>query len=163
LWTELRTSGPTPTARHNQSALYVESQAKLYIFGGLDRHGNVLSDGSILDLSTMTWTPMAATSAGRFKHRAVWAGDKMMVFGGKHYNNATRNYELSASVMAFVPSAIPSNRGRWMVFQTDELTPLLTTEHTAVWTGDSLLVWGGQIFDRGFTNIGSRFYPGLIR
>jgi hypothetical protein len=111
----------------------------------------------------MAWSPMALTSAGRFKHRAVWAGDKMMIFGGKHYNTATGTTELSSSVMAYSPSAIPANRGKWHIYQTEELTPLLTIEHTAFWTGHSLLVWGGQIFDRGFTNVGSQFFPGLGR
>jgi len=159
-WSPLQTSGITPNGRHNHSSLYVEDQAKLYIFGGLDCSGNVLNDGHILNLETMQWSPMASTSAGRFKHCVVWAGDKMMIFGGKHYNSATRSYELSASVMAFAPSVIPTNRGRWHMFQTAELTPLLTIEHTAIWTGSSLVVWGGQIFDRGFTNVGSQFFPG---
>lgn len=87
----------------------------------------------------------------------------MLIFGGKHYNFATRTYELSENVMMFSPSVVPGDRGRWKTFETDEHTPLRAIEHAAHWTGDSLLVWGGQIFDVGFTNIGSRFFPGLAR
>jgi N-acetylneuraminic acid mutarotase len=160
-WSKLQTKGISPIARHNHSVLYVEQQSRLYVFGGIDGNGNVLNDGQILDLKTMTWMPMALTPMGRFKHRAVWAGDRMLIFGGKQFNGATRSYELSTTVNAFVPSADPLQRGRWITYQTEELTPLLTFEHTAIWTGDSLLVWGGQIFDRGFTNSGSRFFPGI--
>lgn len=159
-WSKFPSLGVQPKARHNHSAIYVESQAKFYVFGGLDKDSNVISDGWILDLKTLKWSPMAGMSEGRFKHRAVWAGDKMLVFGGKIYNKSTRTYELADNVIAYVPSA--NGSGRWQAFKTDEMVPLKTIEHTAVWTGDSLLVWGGQVFDRGFTNTGSQFFPGVV-
>ncbi|MCX6123993.1 MAG: hypothetical protein NTV34_04485, partial [Proteobacteria bacterium] len=163
-WSKLTTSGPNPTARHNFSAVYAPGQARLYIFGGFDRESNVISEGAFLDLYTLTWFSMAAMTEGRFKHQAVWAGDKMMIFGGKTYNTSTRNYELASSVVAYIPPFnAGQNLGRWIAYKTDEMemTRLKTIEHSAVWTGRSMIVWGGQIFDRGFTGTGSQFFPGL--
>lgn len=159
-WEALQTRGVMPAPRHHASILHVPSQAKLYVFGGIDASGRVLPDGGILDLKSLTWTPMATTAAGRFKHTAAWAGDRMMVFGGKVYNDGTRSYELAADVDAYVPSPLPNRRGTWTRYKTQELTPLKAIEHSAIWTGESLIVWGGQIFDRGFTASGSRFFPG---
>lgn len=162
-WQPLATRGLAPTPRHNASVLYVPSQAKLYVIGGVDASGNVLAEGSVLDMKSLTWTPMARSATGRFKHRAVWAGDRVMIFGGKIFNDGTRSYELATGVEAYVPSPLPDRRGTWVRYETQELTPLKAIEHSAVWTGNSLIVWGGQIFDRGFTFSGSRFFPGSSR
>lgn len=161
-WSKLNATGPQPKARHNYSSFYIADQSRLYIFGGLDTDGNVIAEGMILDLKQMKWIPMPSMTEGRFKHKAVWAGDKMLVFGGKKFNLSTRTVELADSVIAFLPAAPGAvSPGRWITYHTDEMVPLKTCEHSAVWTGDAILVWGGQIFDRGFTNTGSKFFPGL--
>jgi hypothetical protein len=161
-WKKLVTSGQPYVARHNGTHLFVPSQSKVYIFGGFDSNSNVIAAAQFLDLKTMMIHNGAAMTEGRFKHRAVWAGDKMMIFGGKLYNTSTRNYELASSVVALIPGTPgTSSPGQWITYQTNEMVPLRTIEHSAIWTGNSLLVWGGQIFDRGFTNTGSQFFPGL--
>jgi hypothetical protein len=82
-----------------------------------------------------------------------------MVFGGKQHENG--NYNYSTEVIAYKPPVTAADgAGRWTSYHTRELTPLRTIEHSAVWTGYSMLVWGGQIFDRGFTSTGSEFFPG---
>jgi hypothetical protein len=161
-WSQLHATGNAPVGRHNYSAVYQSEQARLYIFGGFDADKNVIADGHYLDLKTMHWFSMANMAEGRFKHAAVWAGDKMLIFGGKIYNQSARSYELASSVVSFTPGAPGSNEtGRWSTLKTEEMVPLKAIEHSAVWTGFSLLVWGGQIFDRGFTNTGSQFFPGI--
>ena len=160
-WVNLETTGQAPKPRHNYSAVFVKDQARLYIFGGFDASKNVLSDGAVLDLKTLRWSPLAPMADGRFKHRAVWAGDKMMIFGGKTFNSSTHTFELASTVVAYVPAPDRSrSSGRWITYKTDEMVPLKAIEHSAVWTGSSMIVWGGQIFDRGFTNTGSQFFPG---
>ena len=160
-WAPLIAEGQPPSARHNESVLYVASQAKLYVYGGIDRRGQVIGDGHILDLKTMQWQRMAHNPVGRFQHSAVWANDKMLVFGGKVFNHSTRQFALAEDVIAYVPRAShTSSRDKWIRYETEEVTPLKTFEHSAVWTGYSMLIWGGQIYDRGFTSGGSQFFPG---
>lgn len=162
VWTKIPASGPAPKARHAASVLYVESQHKLYIFGGFDHRGSILSDGSVLDLDTLVWTPMANTSEGRAMHTAVWAGDRMLLFGGiKAELSGVTTYE--ERVSAYIPSRSSLQKnGTWQQVITDELVPLKTIHHGAFWTGDSMLVWGGQIADQQFTNLGSRLFLNLL-
>lgn len=162
VWNRLFTSGPTPSARHAASVLYVEAQHKLYIFGGFDSRSNFLSNGSILDLETLAWTPMAHNPDGRAMHTAVWANDRMLVFGGiKSEFSGTASYE--ERVLAYTPgNATTGKNGYWQNVSTDELVPLKTIHHRAFWTGDSMLVWGGQTSDRQFTNVGSRLFLNLF-
>jgi hypothetical protein len=159
-WSKINTAGQHYVPRHNGSFLHVPSQNRVYIFGGFDSDSNVISEGLILDLKTLRFQKMAAMAEGRFKHRAVWAGDKMLIFGGKIYG-ASRTYELASSVLGYVPGALGSTSpGVWKEFNTDEMIPLKAIESSAVWTGSSMLIWGGQVFDRGFTNYGSEFFTG---
>jgi hypothetical protein len=159
-WSKMTTSGEAYVPRHNGSFLHVPSQNRIYMFGGFDSDSNVISQGQILDLKTMKIYKMSAMGEGRFKHRAVWAGDKMLIFGGKYYSSA-RTYELATSVLGYTPGAQGTiGTGIWREYMTDEIIPLKSIESTAVWTGSSMMVWGGQVFDRGFTNYGSEFFTG---
>ncbi len=159
-WSKLETSGERYVPRHNGSFLHVPGQNRIYIFGGFDGDSNVISHGMILDLKTLRFQKMATMSEGRFKHRAVWAGDKMLIFGGKFYSSARTN-ELASSVLGYVPGAPGSlSTGVWKEYKTDDMIPLKSIESSAIWTGNSMLIWGGQVFDRGFTNYGSEFFTG---
>jgi hypothetical protein len=149
-----------PSARHNFSYVYLKDQAKLILFGGINSNGDILSDCWILNLKTLAWEIATPSGEGRMKHRAVWAGDKMLVFGGKYSPQIGGGYQFADSILVFYPEK-NGGSGKWRKYQTEELIPLKGIENSAVWTGYSLLVWGGQIFNRGFTNFGSQFFPGL--
>ena len=160
-WSKLNFSGERYVPRHNASFVHVASQNRIFIFGGFDSDSNVISQGQVLDLKTLQIHKMASMSEGRFKHRAVWAGDKMLIFGGKFYG-PSRTYELASSVLGYIPGAPGSTSpGIWKEYKTDEMIPLKSIESSAVWTGSSMLIWGGQVFDRGFTNYGSEFFTGF--
>ena len=159
-WEKLVTTGRVPEARHMHSVVYVPQQQKVYIFGGYSTRGNILSDGGILDLNTLVWSPLANNSEGRILHSAVWAGDKLIIFGGLKAEPSGTAYE--SKVIAFIPSPQGSTRsGSWHSFETDEAIPLKTSRHSAFWIGDSMLVWGGQTGSSQFSNLGARFFPGL--
>ena len=158
----LITSGSTPKARHSSSILYVQSQHKIYLFGGFDNRANILSDGSVLDLDTRVWTSMPNNSEGRAMHTAVWANDRMLIFGGikSEFSGVTAHEE---KVMAYIPAGAQTPKtGTWQQVTTDELVPLKTIHHSAFWTGDSMIVWGGQTADQVFTNLGSRLFLNIL-
>ncbi len=46
----------------------------------------MISDGRYLDFKTLTWHPIAAISEGDLSIELFWAGDRMMIFGGKFLN-----------------------------------------------------------------------------
>src|SRR5205823_10998772 len=91
-----------------------------------------------------TWTPTNITGApdGRVSHTAVWTGSEMIVWGGD-------NCFLSCDV----------NTGGRYNPSTDSWTTTSTTNapdgrhnHTAVWTGSEMIVWGGFNIQIGLLN-----------
>lgn len=161
-WQRLVAMGTAPKARHAQSILYVPNQQKIYIFGGIDARGNFLSDGSVLDLATLTWDPMPNLSEGRAMHSAVWANDRMLIFGGvkQEYSGIT-TYE--DKVISFVPGDLSEKKPSWNTVITNDITPLKAIHHSAFWTGDSMIVWGGQTAEQQFTNLGSRLFLNTLK
>lgn len=78
------TSGKVPVARGGQSVSVVGS--RLIMFGGEDRHRQLLNDVHVLDLETMTWNIVETTQtppAPRFDHTAAVLGERyLLIFGG---------------------------------------------------------------------------------
>jgi Galactose oxidase, central domain len=98
-----------------------------------------------------TWTPTSAPPDGRVGHTAVWNGSEMIVWGG---------FEPG---FFFTP---PFNTGGRYDPGTDNWTTTSLTnapagryDHTAVWTGSEMIVWGGFI-GTGAVNSGGRYNPG---
>jgi hypothetical protein len=121
--------------------------------GGIQDTGMALyNDGGRYDPTTDTWTPTTMTNApgGRIYHTTVWSGEEMIVWGGctnvscffndtsgGRYNPAADSWEATALFHA------PEQRLR----------------HSAVWTGSSMIIWGGLADQGGFTHTGSIYYP----
>ncbi|XP_076952284.1 acyl-CoA-binding domain-containing protein 5-like [Bidens hawaiensis] len=80
----LEATGKIPVARSGQSVTLVGS--KLIMFGGEDRHRQLLNDVNILDLETMIWNVVETTKtppAPRCDHTAVVHVDRyFLIFGG---------------------------------------------------------------------------------
>ena len=82
-----------------------------------------------------TWTATSTTAVptARTYHTAVWTGSKMIVWGGQGATPATRVdtggvYDPTANV--------------WAATNTTG-APTARNDHTAVWTGSKMIVWGG--------------------
>jgi N-acetylneuraminic acid mutarotase len=99
-----------------------------------------------------TWTATSTTNApsDRIQHTAVWTGSEMIIWGGN-----------------YVPPPIDFNTGGRYSPSTDSWTATTTvnapsgrSQHTAVWTGIEMIVWGGlDVFGQHF-NTGGRYNPG---
>jgi hypothetical protein len=110
----------------------------MIVWGGYRREGAtsiLTSTGGVYDPATDAWTPTSTIGAptARDSHAAVWTGSKMIVWGG--YDG--------------VPG-VPSGTGGIYDPATETWTPTSTVgapsgraEHTAVWTGSKMIVWGG--------------------
>lgn len=153
-----------PKARSSHTAVWTGSE--MIVFGGIDSEGNPLNDGGRYNPLTDTWLQLSSDNApsGRFGHTAVWTGSEMIVFGGGYYgNDPLTGYPMtyfSNSAHSFAP-----HLNTWTT-----ISPVGATGrgmHTAVWTGDQMLVWGGltnEISNSGFTkaplNTGLVYTPG---
>jgi N-acetylneuraminic acid mutarotase len=97
-----------------------------------------------------TWTAISSTGApaNRYHHTAVWTGSEMIVWGGfgmispgplntgGRYNPSTDSWAATSTANA----------------------PDARFDHTAVWTGSEMIVWGGDYFGP-LSDTGGRYNP----
>ncbi len=111
--------------------------------------GGDTGTGASYDPATDIWEPMSSVNApqGRRYHTAVWTGNAMVVWGGQSCSSSG--------------CTILSSGGRYDL-QTDtwSLTatasaPTFRYDHTAIWTGATMVVWGGT----AGLNTGGRYEP----
>jgi Kelch motif len=142
-----------PSPREDHTALWTGS--KMIVWGGYRREGAtgiLTSTGGVYDPATDTWTATSTIGAptARDSHAAVWTGSKMIVWGG--YDG--------------VPG-VPSGTGGIYDPTTNAWTPMSTvgapsgrSDHTAVWTGSKMVVWGGTGATAGvYLDTGGVFAP----
>jgi len=138
-----------PEARDSHTAVWTGSE--MIIWGGRS-NSPLLDSGGRYDPVTDTWTFTNSSGApsARENHTAVWSGIEMIVWGGDaagfpsrtntggKYNPATNSWTSTSTTNA------PDGRSL----------------HTAVWTGNEMIVWGG--IDDSFEdlNSGGRYNPG---
>ena len=152
VWSPTATAG-APSARESHTAVWTGSS--MIIWGGSDRGvsvGGRLNTGGRYDPVSNTWSPTSTTNAPetRSLHTAIWTGSRMVVWGGE--------------TQAFLASL---NTGGQYDPDTDTWTPTTTVgapavrkEHTAVWTGSEMIVWGGGTGNNVvFLNTGGRYDP----
>lgn len=149
-WTPVSSAGaPTPRSDHSM----IWDGAEMIVWGGLVSSGSssvAVNTGGRYNPATDTWT--ATTTVGapdpRHLHSTVWTGHEMIVHGG----------------------TIPPDFGRLEIIgtggrydpQTDSWRPISPFwgrgSHTAVWTGQEMVVWGGH-GDETLFDSGGRYNP----
>ena len=147
-WTSLSTAGLAPTARFGHSAIWTGD--RMIVWGGQNTF-DWLDTGALLDpagAANGVWT--AATSATnapyrREGHAAVWTGSTMIVWGGW-----TGGPFLDTGAI-FDPAA--GANGSWTATTTTG-APAARRDPVAVWTGSTMLVWGGYAGENGTTLFG---------
>ena len=142
-WTPTSTVS-APAVRDSYSATWAGS--RMIIWGGKNLTSAsccFLATGGRYDPQTDTWTPTSMTNApsARYSPGAAWTGQTMLVWGGVSffldargqrqyvYFNDGRRYDPVNDIWSTVSSlnAPPPRAG-----------------HSAIWTGDRVLVWGGS-------------------
>ncbi|MEO8502592.1 MAG: hypothetical protein ABI609_01735 [Acidobacteriota bacterium] len=137
-----------PGSGGGHSAVWTGTE--MIIWGG----GAFTNGGGRYSPATNTW---AATSVGanvpqaRADHTAVWTGSEMIVWGGR---TASTTYVNTGG--RYAPGS-----NSWAATSLGLNVPDVGRNHSAVWTGTEMIVWGGISAD-GFTalNSGARYTPG---
>jgi len=157
-WTETATVG-APAPRRAAAAVWTGSE--MIVWGGLTFNTippTIFNNGGIYDPTTNSWRSVSTVGApvARFAHTAVWTGSEMIVWGGYSH---TFNFLPTGGVAGDAvrdPQAItidlgPLNSGGIYNPATDTWRPVSTLnappprgEHTAIWTGSRMIVWGGD-------------------
>ncbi len=125
-----------PSARWGHTSIWMEGE--MMVWGGKDIAFNYLNTGSIYNPMSDSWSPISDFNAPieKSRHTSVWTGDKVIVWGGEEssqvrFSNTGGLYSPATdSWQATVLDGAPAER---------EL-------HTAVWSGNSMFVWGGRGF-----------------
>ncbi len=146
LWTTISTTG-APTGRSGHIAVWTGSY--MFVWGGQNAAG-LLNDGALYDPVQDQWTSVSLANApeARINATAVWAGDRVIIWGGTG-TNGTLNDGGELLFTAGSPS-------QWVA---TALTgaPSARASHTAVWTGQQMIVWGGN--SGGALGDGAAFNP----
>jgi hypothetical protein len=145
-----------PQMRNNHTAVWTGD--RMIIWGGLAKDPGApeplkTNTGGIYDPTNNSW--LATTTNGapkvRSSHTAVWTGNRMIVWGGVGLVTATEIYNTGGR---YDPVA-----NTWTPTSTNNGVPSVRQDHTAVWTGTEMIVWGGQGSIGNFRNTGGRYNP----
>ena len=141
LWNALSNTG-APSERAGHVAVWNDS--RMIVWGGRNG-GGLLDDGALYNPSANTWSTLAVANPPEPRHgaAAAWTGSRMLVWGGEGALGALD----TGGQLLFDGVGQPLS---WQAISTVN-APSPRTGHTAIWTGNRLLVWGGA---RGGTLLG---------
>ena len=150
-WAATTTVG-APTARATHSMVW--SGARMIVWGGVDNPLPTYSNtGGRYDPVADSWTATTTTGApsARGGHTAVSTEAKMIVWGGSAgagptYFNTGGQYDPAAD--SWIPTTTAG-------------APAPRASHTAIWTGNRMIVWGGNAPFGPFNNGGVWNYLSL--
>ena len=142
-----------PTGRSSHTAIWTGTEMIVW-GGGRGSPLLLLNTGGRYNPNSDNWIATSLTNAptARYLHTAVWTGSEMVVWGGYLHDEFGRSirtntggkYNLSTnSWIATIRYNAPAPRG----------------QHTAVWTGSEMIVWGGNPAGPPPYNIGGRYQP----
>ncbi len=134
VWTALSTNG-APSGRIGHVAGWTGS--RMVVWGGRNSLG-VLGDGAWYDPVADQWTAMTLTNAPspRFGATVVSTGTRLLVWGGQDQTGTLNTGAQLFLGRIGVPTA-------WVTINPAN-APTGRSGHSALWTGQKMLVWGGQ-------------------
>ena len=147
-WTPTPGFGSAPTPRKDHTAVWTGTE--MIVWGGQTSTGNTKTGGRY-NPSSDTWVATDVTTAPSEKthHTAVWTGTVMVVWGGI---DGTFSMQASNTGSRYSPAS-----DSWTATSTSNAPPVRES-HTAVWTGSSMVVWGG-LDNNVRLNTGGRYDP----
>lgn len=152
-WTATSTTNAA-TARSRHTAVWTGSEMVVWAGTPDIQRSEYINTGGRYHPGTDSWKSMSMADAPspRSVHTAVWTGSEMIVWGGTETGVFSSPYLRSGG--RYDPIA-----DNWTA--TSEIdAPVARGGHTAVWTGDDMIVWGGGSQGPPFwLNSGGRYDP----
>lgn len=151
-WSTLPTVN-SPAARTGHTAVWTGSQ--MVVWGGatVAKLGGD-STGGVYNEANQAWQAMATASApdGRKQHTAVWTGSQMIVWGGLNPLGTLGDGGL------YTPPSNSVDLGSWTALPASSVVGV-RANHTAVWTGSKMIVWGGSDAQGNSLGTGAAYDP----
>ncbi|MDH3522866.1 MAG: hypothetical protein OES32_04705 [Acidobacteriota bacterium] len=133
-WTAMTTTN-APEARMFHSA--VSTGSEILVFGGCRTDGcfEFIAGGARYDLAADTWSPTSGANEpfARYRHTAIWTGEEMILHGGCTHDECSFQ---TATGGRYDPAL-----DAWTA--TSEVGAPYHAAHTAIWTGEEMILWGG--------------------
>ena len=147
-WTATSTTN-APSSRFEQTAVWTGSE--MIVWGGTDGYDDVNTGGRYNPI-TDSWIGTRTSNApsARKGHTAVWTGSEMIIWGGVYQRGGPPEYFNTGG--RYNPST-----NSWTATSTIN-APVGREVHTAVWTGNEMIIWGGERFG-SYLNTGGRYNP----
>jgi N-acetylneuraminic acid mutarotase len=134
-WTAINGAG-APSARVGHSAVWADTE--MIVWGGTGG-STPLDTGGRYDPAQEQWTDLPTDGApeARNLQTAIWSGSELIVWGGCTISSGC--FSPTNSGGRFDPA-----QNQW---QATSLTdaPVGRRFHSAIWTGDEMIVWGGCV------------------
>jgi hypothetical protein len=151
-WTATSTTN-APLGRYEHTAVWTGSE--MIVWGGSSvSFPEETNTGGRYNPSTDSWAATNTANApnGRRFHTAIWTGSEMIVWAG--FDGTTSAYVNTGG--RYNPAA-----NSWTATSTAN-APSARSGHTAIWTGNEMIAWGGA-FTNGsgtqFLNTGGKYNP----
>ena len=155
-WSPISLAG-APQGRMYASGLWTGT--KMIVWGGTglfappNNYTVVTNTGGEYDPVAAAWTDTSTAGAPspRYYHSAIWTGTKMIVWGG---------LKTGAEPPLNTGALYDSDANTWTVLSANA-APSVRWEHTAIWTGDRMIVWGGYhgpTIPQGLLNTGGQWF-----
>jgi hypothetical protein len=143
-WKATAVSNDTPSGRYSHTAVW--TGLEMIVWGGRDDKPDAVATGSRFDPYTNTWTRMATAPIGAGFHTAVWTGTEMIEWGG----DTTGCY--SGCLWTNYGSRYDPSLDRWTPTAGGNGLPAGRREHSAIWTGTEMVIWGGNQNSQTYLN-----------
>ncbi|KAJ0980678.1 hypothetical protein J5N97_008933 [Dioscorea zingiberensis] len=151
-WVAPAISGTRPKPRYEHGAAVI--QDKMYIFGG-NHNGRYLSDLQVLDLKTLTWSKIEATTTTGSPDSstslpvAPCAGHSLISWGNKVISIAghTKDPSETIKVKEFDPQTYT-----WSTLKTYGKPPISRGGQSVTLVGTTLVIFGGEDAKRNLLN-----------
>lgn len=151
-WGQMSTN-QAPSAREQHTAIWTGTE--MIIWGGLTGTPlfGALGDGARYNPQTDTWSSINDVNqpSPRVGHTAIWTGSEMIIWGGFSCI-ACANGELGTGAR-YNPST-----DTWHQISTTN-APASRGNHSAIWTGTKMVVWGGENASPTLLNTGGIYDP----
>ena len=132
-WTATNTAN-APAGRDSHTAIW--NGTEMIVWGGGIANSQWVDTGGRYNPRADSWGATSALNVptARGHHTAIWTGSEMIVWGGYTFTNP---YQTNTGGR-YNPSA-----DSWMATNSAD-APTKRYNHTAVWTGNEMIVWGGS-------------------
>ena len=148
-WTATSTGANVPSARAEHGAVWTGSE--MLVWGGASGATD-FNTGRRYNPATDTWSAMSTgvnVPSPRHDHSTVWTGTEMLVWGGT--DSSLNDFNTGGRYN-------PSSDG-WAATSTGSSVPAPRGAHTALWTGNEMIVWGGHDSANTVFDGGGRYTP----